>query len=677
MTEASRRSQLGLDDVFGPEGRLAGAFEGYQPRAGQRRMAELIRDSINDQHTLVLEAGTGVGKTFGYLAPVLLSGKRALISTGTKHLQDQLFDRDLPRLRDLLGVKAKVALLKGRANYLCKYRLELADEQARLPRRDDARALARIRDWATRTIDGDRADCAGVGDDHEIWPLVTSTNDNCLGRECPLYDECFVVKAREKAQKADIVVINHHLFCADLALRQTGFAELLPETDVVVLDEAHQVPEIASMFFGEAIGSRQLRDLAADTRAEQKHEARDQPGLAEAADTLKASTDPVLEALARIDNERLPWAELADEGSVTEALDRLGDALDGLVKELEIAAPRGKGLQALLGRAQGLRDELTAFREGKAETQGHAVRWVERRTRSFTLHTTPVNAAGQLKSHVESAPRAWIMTSATLAAGSDFSHFTRRMNLDDARCEQVESPFDFPNQAVLYLPPNLPEPVGPGGAREHTLASLRAVYPLLKASGGRAFLLFTSHRALKLAAETLGEHLTELPLFVQGTQAKSALLEAFREAGNGVLLGTQSFWEGVDVRGEALSLVMIDRIPFAAPGDPVRAAREQRLKDKGLVPFMHMALPEAIITLKQGVGRLIRDTADTGVMVLCDPRLQSKGYGRTILDALPPMRRTRDGRVARDMLLRPVKPPIKDPSATPTESLAEGSENTI
>ncbi|MBN2871555.1 MAG: ATP-dependent DNA helicase [Halothiobacillaceae bacterium] len=657
-------SRLGLDEVFGAEGRLANAFEGYQPRAGQQRMAERIRDAITDRHTLVIEAGTGVGKTFGYLAPVLLSGKRALISTGTKHLQDQLFDRDLPRLRELLGVKARVALLKGRANYLCKYRLDLAEQQARLPRREDARALKRVRDWADRTIDGDRADCPDVADDHDIWPLVTSTNDNCLGRDCPLYDECFVVKARDRAQKADIVVINHHLFCADLALRQTGFAELLPDTDVVVLDEAHQVPEIATMFFGEAIGSRQLRDLADDARVEQKHEARDQPGLAEAADTLKGATDPVLEALGRIESERLPWTDLGDDVAVTGALDRLAEALDGLIGELAIAAPRGKGLQALHGRAQGLRDEFAAFRDGKIESGGQgggqgvgeAVRWVERRTRSFTLHTTPVNAAGQLKSHVESAPRAWIMTSATLAAGKDFGHFTRRMNLDEARCEQVESPFDFANQAVLYLPPNLPEPSGPGGAREHTLASLRAVYPLLKASGGRAFLLFTSHRALKLAAETLGEHLTELPLFVQGTRAKSALLEDFRAAGNGVLLGTQSFWEGVDVRGEALSLVMIDRIPFAAPGDPVRAAREQRLKQKGLVPFVQMALPEAIITLKQGVGRLIRDTADTGVMVLCDPRLQTKGYGNTILDALPPMRRTRDSRVARDMLRRAGEP---------------------
>lgn len=650
-------TRLGLEDVFGQEGRLAGAFAGYQPRPGQRRMAELIRDAITDQHTLVLEAGTGVGKTFGYLAPVLLSGKRALISTGTKHLQDQLFDRDLPQLRDLLGVKTRVALLKGRANYLCKYRLDLADQQAQLHRREDVVALQRVRDWASRTIDGDRADCAGVGDDHDIWPLVTSTNDNCLGRECPVYDECFVVKARERAQKADIVVINHHLFCADLALRQTGFAELLPETDVVVLDEAHQVPEIASMFFGEAIGSRQIRELAQDTRTEQKHEARDQLGLLEAAERVKVSIEPVVEALAEAGSDRLPWVELAENARLVSALDALGEALEGLVGELEIGAPRGKGLANLHGRAQQLRDELAAFRQGQSETDGHAVRWVERRPRSFTLHTTPVNAAGQLKSHVESAPRAWIMTSATLAAGKDFSHFTRRMNLESAHCHQVASPFDFSHQAVLYLPPNMPVPVGAQGATEHTLASLRAVYPLLKASGGRAFLLFTSHRALRLAAETLEKHLDELPLFVQGTRSKSALLGEFRRAGNGVLLGTQSFWEGVDVRGEALSLVMIDRIPFAAPGDPVRGAREQRLKDKGLVPFVHMALPEAIITLKQGVGRLIRDTSDRGVMVLCDPRLQSKGYGKQILDALPPMRRTHDGRIARDMLVQPAEEP--------------------
>jgi ATP-dependent DNA helicase DinG len=644
-------SSLGLEEVFGEEGRLAGAFPGYQPRAGQRRMAELIRDAITDRHTLVLEAGTGVGKTFGYLAPVLLSGKRALISTGTKHLQDQLFDRDLPQLRELLGVKARVALLKGRANYLCKYRLDLAGRQGQLYRREDVRALAGIRDWAERTIDGDRADCEQVADDHDIWPLVTSTNDNCLGRECPLYDECFVVKAREQAQQADIVVINHHLFCADLALRQTGFAELLPDTEVVVLDEAHQLPEIASMFFGESIGARQLRELAQDTRREQTQEARDQLGLGEAAEGVQAAIEPVIEALARYEAERLPWAELAEDGGLSDRLDGLGAALDRLVAELEIGAPRGKGLASLLDRARQWREALDAFRAGKSEADGQAVRWVERHRRSFTLHTTPVNAAGQLKSHVESSPRAWIMTSATLAAGRDFSHFTRRMNLDDARCEQVESPFDFQSQAVLYLPPDLPAPVGRDGAAEHTMAALRAVYPLLKASGGRAFLLFTSHRALKLAAETLEKHLTELPLFVQGRRSKSALLEAFREAGNGVLLGTQSFWEGVDVRGEALSLVMIDRIPFAAPGDPVRAAREQRLKDRGLVPFVHMALPEAIITLKQGVGRLIRDTGDHGVMVLCDPRLQTRGYGRQILDALPPMRRTQDRRVARDMLI--------------------------
>lgn len=645
-----------LKSVFAADGYLSDAFEGYQPRDGQIKMAGLVQDAINDQHTLVIEAGTGVGKTFGYLAPVLLSGKRALISTGTKHLQDQLFHRDLPRLRQILGVKTDIALLKGRANYLCPYRLEQAQKTARFSDRRWRQALATIERWALTSKDGDKSTCAAVGDDHGIWPLVTSTNDNCLGRECPLYEQCPVVKARERAAKADVVVINHHLFCADLALKQTGFAELLPQTDVVVLDEAHQLPEIASAFFGESITARQLRDLIQDLGTEAKAVPA-LPSLPEAGSELDAAIKKAREALGETTGTRVSWEELADNTTIFSGFEQLREALEVLTEELKQAAPRSKGLGHLHSRSEQLLTDLTAFLQ-QSETAAESVRWLEVHAKSFALHTTPVNAAGEFKNQIESAPRAWVMTSATLAAGEDFSHFTRRMFIPDARCYQVPSPFDYQKQALLYLPEDIPEPIGPEGAREHTLAALRRVFPLLKASQGRAFLLFTSYRALELAASILEEHLTELPLFVQGAQSKSALLDAFRESGNGVLLGTQSFWEGVDVRGEALSLVMIDKIPFAAPGDPVRQAREARLKEKGLSPFVYMALPEAIITLKQGVGRLIRDVEDQGVLVLCDPRLTRKSYGERILDSLPPMSRTRQFAQARDKIIKDVAPVV-------------------
>ena len=650
-----------LDQVFADDGYLADAFSGYQPREGQIKMARLVQEAINDQRTLVIEAGTGVGKTFGYLAPVLLSGKRALISTGTKHLQDQLFHRDLPRLRQILGMQVDIALLKGRSNYLCPYRLELAEQT---PFRDKrwAKAFANIQSWSEKSIDGDKAGCAAVGDDHPIWSLVTSTNDNCLGRECPYFDQCPVVNARERAARADVVVINHHLFCADVALKQTGFAELLPQADVVVFDEAHQLPEIAGNFFGTHLTARQFLDLIADIGTEAKTVTA-AAALPDAAHAFKQSVEQTQKGLAQLPDARCGWAEVADDPKVQTVFESLTESLDALVTELKAAAPRSKGLENLYARGEQLRQQLADFRAEVVDSDSNSVRWLEVHSKSFALHTTPVNAAGEFKQQIESAPRTWIMTSATLAAGTDFSHFTRRMFLADTRCYQVESPFDYQKQALLYLPTDIPVPVGPNGARDHTLAALRRVYPLLKASQGRAFLLFTSHRALELAAETLSAHLTGLTLLVQGTQSKSALLDEFRACGNGVLLGTQSFWEGVDVRGEALSMVMIDKIPFAAPGDPVRQAREARLKDKGLSPFVHMALPEAIITLKQGVGRLIRDVEDQGVLVLCDPRLTAKPYGRQVLNALPPMAQTHQFAAAKEKIERDVAPAVHSAAA--------------
>ncbi len=628
-----------LEAVFGEDGALAAAFDGYQPRPGQMQMARTIRAAINDQRTVVIEAGTGVGKTFGYLAPVLLSGKKALISTGTKHLQDQLFNRDLPTLARLMGATPRTALLKGRANYLCPYRLESTLHEGRLKSPDWVQALHAIKHWATRTRDGDITRLTTVPEDHGIWPLVTSTNENCLGKDCPMLDECFVAKAREAAHEAELVVINHHLLCADIAIRQNGFAELLPAADVIVLDEAHQLPDIASQFFGSAISSGQVIDLLRDTQREQQTEAIDMTDLLTAGAALDAALPPCQSALSSARSDRVAWEEIAQEPAIRRAFDALKTRLTEFSTLLEHAAERGPGLKSCFERAKEMRQQLAAYLDSTPSADAATdpvVRWVERREKSFTLHTTPMDAGKTFSEVVEGTPRAWVFTSATLAAGQDFSHFTRRLNLGVAQCEQTPSPFDYPQQALMYLPTNLPDPKTDP---EFTLKILRKVFPVLKASQGRAFLLFTTHRELKKAAEILRGKLP-FPLFIQGEGAKAELLEKFRSSGNGVLLGTQSFWEGVDVRGEALSVVVIDRIPFAPPDDPVRRAREAQIKEAGHQPFAVMSIPEAIITFKQGVGRLIRDVTDRGVLVLCDPRLQTTGYGRQILDALPPMRRT-------------------------------------
>lgn len=623
-----------LHDVFGQNGVLAAAFLGYQPRAGQLQMAEIVRDAITDSRTVVIEAGTGVGKTFGYLAPILLAGRKAIVSTGTKHLQDQIFSRDLPQIKTLMNATTRTALLKGRSNYLCLHRLARAMDEGRLKSPDWVHALHSIKGWSTRTRDGDIARCDAVSEEHGIWPQVTSTNENCLGKECPVFDDCFVVKAREAAHEADLVVINHHLFCADIAIRQSGFAQLLPEADVVVLDEAHQLPEIASLFFGSALSSGQMIDLLRDIVREQLAEAVDMTDLLGVAHAFELALAPCVSALKNARTDRIAWHEILDDKTIQAAFDMLESRLSDLTAALEIAAPRGKGLASCHERAVQMSQSLSYFR--RSEETPTEVRWLERREKSFTLNITPMDAGKTFSDVVESQPRAWVFASATLAAGSDFSHFTRRLNLNLALCQQTPSPFDYPNQALMYLPPELPDPKTDP---DYTLKILRAVFPVLKASDGRAFLLFTSHRELKKAADILQGKLP-FPLFVQGTQAKAALLEQFRQSGNGVLLGTQSFWEGVDVRGEALSVVMIDRIPFASPDDPVRRAREAQIKESGHSPFTAMALPEAIITFKQGAGRLIRDVTDRGVLVLCDPRLQRTGYGRQILDALPPMRRS-------------------------------------
>jgi ATP-dependent DNA helicase DinG len=627
-------SDLGDDTrrALGADGALALALGGFVPRGAQERMAQAVADAILERDCLVAEAGTGTGKTFAYLVPALLSGLRVIVSTGTRALQDQLYHRDLPRVRDALGVRMRSALLKGRSNYLCWHRIERARVEGRFASRDLAAQLVQVHAWAGRSDSGDVGEIDFVPEDSPLWPQVTSTAENCLGSECPFWSDCFVVKARQRAQEADLVVVNHHLLFADLALKREGFGEILPGAHAFVLDEAHQLPELASQFFSTTVSTRQLQELARDAIAESGGVSGALGELQEPARTLEQRLRELRLAMDTAPARGTLDGLLADAAS-TAAFEALVDALEVLLAALRPHEERSVGLKACLERAEDQHARLLAIGTERAAGE---VRWYETTARGFALHLTPLDVSTPLREFREQSRAAWIYTSATLAVAGRFEHFAAQLGLDAPRTLLEPSPFDYATQALAYLPPGLPEP----GQRGYTEAVLDAVLPVLDASKGRAFLLFTSHRALREAADLLAVR-RDFPLFVQGTQPRHRLLEEFRQSGNGVLLGAASFWEGVDVAGDALQVVVIDKLPFAAPDDPVLEARLDAIRRSGGNPFRDWQLPTAVIGLKQGAGRLIRTHTDRGVLVLCDPRLVTKSYGRTFLDSLPPLPRTR------------------------------------
>lgn len=632
-----------IERLFGAGGPLGPAVGSYKPRRSQTDMAKAIASAIDSQTTLIAEAGTGTGKTFAYLVPALMWGGKTIVSTGTKNLQDQLFLRDIPTVRAALQAPVSVALLKGRSNYVCHYHLERTLQNGRMTSRDDVGHLREISRFIKMTSSGDKAELTKVPENAMIWNLVTSTRDTCMGAECQYYQDCFVMKARKEAQQADVVVVNHHLFFADVALKDTGVAELLPSANTIIFDEAHQLPDTATLFFGNTVSTSQILELCRDVLAE---------GLAHARGIDWAKTVTVVEKAARDlrltfpqDIVRLSLPQIAPSSDFFPALDTLKDELDGMVAVLETQAERAETLEQCRVRGVELAQQLSGWKfdpKAKVVAGEEAVFWVEAFSSSLQLHKTPLSIAPIFNNQREGTPRSWIFTSATLAVKNDFKHFSEQMGLTGEPSHTWPSPFDYGQQGLLFVPQNLPQPNSLG----YTDAVIDCALPIIEAAGGRTFFLCTTLRAVKRAAERLADEFRQrglnFPLFVQGEKGRTELLDQFRAAGNGVLIGSQSFWEGVDVRGDALSLVIIDKLPFAPPDDPVLAARIEVMEKQGKNGFMHHSLPEAIINLKQGAGRLIRDEGDRGVLMICDPRLISKPYGKRIWQSLPPFKRTRD-----------------------------------
>ncbi|MEX3946448.1 ATP-dependent DNA helicase [Paraburkholderia sp. EG287B] len=701
----SARRAAELEELFAADGLLAREIDGYRPRAAQIEMARAVAAAMeaaaqslpdpaafelqsrparrvergapaqpaageaaraaaeNGDNTLIVEAGTGTGKTYAYLVPAMLWGGKVVVSTGTKHLQDQLFARDIPTVRDALAVPVSVAMLKGRANYLCHYYLQRTADNGRLPSRQETAYLQEIVRFAKITRSGDKAELASVPETAAVWSMVTSTRDNCLGQECPHYKDCFVMQARREAQQADIVVVNHHLFFADIMLRDTGMAELLPSANTIIFDEAHQLPETATLFFGETLSTAQFLELARDCVAEGLSHARDAVEWVKLGAALERAARDVRLAFKE-DSLRLSITQLPEDHPLFDALDALQTELGTLATALAGQAERAESIGACLRRARELqgilagwtapqgaapaRETLKADADGQDEN-AHApddadekVRWVEVFSHTVQLHETPLSVAPIFAKQRAGVPRTWVFTSATLSVRGDFTHYAAQMGLSSRRSMTLPSPFDYPTQGLLYVPRNMPQPSSP----QFTDAVFDAALPAIEASGGGVFMLCTTLRAVDRIAQKLRDTIEargwNTPLLVQGDASRTELLERFRAYGNAILVGSQSFWEGVDVRGDALSLVVIDKLPFAPPDDPVLAARLDALAKKGLSPFAVHQLPQAVITLKQGAGRLIRAETDRGVLMICDTRLVDKPYGRRIWQSLPPFKRTRE-----------------------------------
>ena len=610
--------------ILSDNGLFAKAIKGFTSRPMQQEMAESVSSALLNSESLICEAGTGTGKTFAYLVPALMTECKVIISTGTKHLQDQIYHRDLPTVRKILKSGVSTALLKGRANYLCIYRHRIARDVLQAAALQSE--LLSLEPWVHKTETGDLTEI--LADGSKITPWVSSTTDNCLGQNCPDYNNCHVLKARKRANEADIIVVNHHLLLADMALRETGFGELLPNIDSIIFDEAHQLPELASQFFGHSFSTRQCLDLSNDTREAYQEEAWDVEGFMDKSYEVDNAVKK-LQSIFNAKDLKLEWEKISTNKKTIKSLESLQDCLTRHCDLIEEIHDRGKALDHCYQRNVKLMQRLESILDNN---NNEYVQWLEIRGKGVFLHQTPLNVSDEFQNRLKYYQCNSIYTSATLAIGKSFKHFVQQLGLTDVTSKQWPSPFNFEKQTLLYLPKNMPLP----SHQDYIKKVIERAVPVLNASQGRAFLLFTSHRALREAAALLINKI-DFPVFVQGDHPKQVLLEMFRNSQNGVLLGTSSFWEGVDVKGPMLSCVIIDKLPFAPPDDPVLKARSNKIEENGGNAFMDYQLPQAIINLKQGIGRLIRDDHDYGTLMLCDPRISSKSYGKRIMSSLPPI----------------------------------------
>ncbi|OCG57077.1 ATP-dependent DNA helicase [Gilliamella sp. Nev3-1] len=620
-------------DDFSENGLLAQAIDGFVAREPQRNMASKVSESIKKQHSLVVEAGTGTGKTFAYLVPALRSDKKVILSTGSKNLQEQLFSKDLPIIKKALNYSGKITLLKGRSNYLCLERLYHQYAVAGDLDKDLRVDLARVKNWSIKTKDGDISKCTTVTEDNPIWPILTSTNDNCLGSDCEHYNDCYVVKARKRALNADIVVVNHHLFLADVVVKDSGFGELIPKADVMIFDEAHQLPDLACHYFGQQLSSRQLFDLSKEINLCYRTEVKDMSQLQQCADKLQKCTQDLRIAI----NQQLPKGNLRflfNQEAIKKELSYLLDALSFCHEVLLLAVGRSSTLDNCLERINQYNTLLKRLQETNVTGFSY---WYESSHNYFIFALTPLSVADKFTELLTERKGSWIFTSATLSVNNQLDYFTKRLGLTNADSLILESPFDYLHQTVMCVPRYIPSPNEKGNAEK--LADI--LLPVIEANHGRCFFLCTSYAMMNALAKQFRE-LTKLPVLVQGETSKVKLLEQFIHSGNALLIATSSFWEGIDVRGDTLSCVIIDKLPFTSPDDPLIKARMEDCQMQGGDAFYDVQLPEAVITLKQGVGRLIRHHNDRGAVIICDNRLVMKPYGATFINSLPPSPRTRD-----------------------------------
>ena len=621
-----------IGSIFSETGLLAEHITGFSPRQSQTDMAEAVISTLKTKSSLIVEAGTGTGKTFAYLAPTLIGQRKVIISTGTKNLQEQLYHRDLPVVKQALSGERQTALLKGRANYLCIHRLTQNTRATVLLEKDTLHQMTRVKEWATTTKSGDIGELTTISEDAKVLPLVTSTVDNCAGKDCPDYSDCYLVQARKKAMEADIVVVNHHLFFADMALKDTGFGELIPEVDAVIFDEAHQIPEIASEYFGETLSTRQLTEMCKDLSLLYRTVLKDAQQLDRAADKCRNLLVD-FRLLFADKQQRGDWRKVLKQDAIHSAILRIKEALNVLQEVTKLHLGRDKDLDNLYERLTAARERLDTLLN--VDQQGVSL-WFETTPRHLVLHLTPLSIAAKFRAFVEADDKAWIFTSATLMVDGGFGHFQKRMGLESAQTLLLDSPFDYQRQSMLCVPRFLPEP----NHKDRNARLTEIAEQVIEASNGRCFILFTSHATLRDVAERL-EQVSKRTILVQGTTSKQALLNTYLNDKNAVLLGTGAFWEGIDVRGDDLICVMIDKLPFASPDDPLLQARSEDCKRSGGNPFAQISIPQAVIALKQGAGRLIRDATDRGVLIICDHRLVTKDYGKVFISSLPPMRRSR------------------------------------